>query len=45
MAKLTDEQVQEEIAYALGIQACLWGRPLMEYEITGTAALRRAGRG
>lgn len=36
---MADEQVREEVAYALGVEACLWGRPLVEYEKTLAAGL------
>ena len=34
MEKMTSEQIKEERAYATGIQALLWGRPLIEYNRT-----------
>ena len=33
-AKLSTEQIKEERAYTAGIQALVWGRPLMEYNKT-----------
>lgn len=30
-------------AYALGVEACLWGRPLVELAITFTAVLKAGG--
>jgi hypothetical protein len=39
----SDEQVREEAAYVLGVQACLWGRPLVEYHKTTAAALHAGG--
>ncbi|MDW8850794.1 DUF1214 domain-containing protein [Flavobacterium sp. MMLR14_040] len=32
--KLSSDQIKEERAYATGIQALLWGRPLVEYATT-----------
>jgi hypothetical protein len=40
---LTHEQIKEEHAYALGIQAILWGRPLAESLTTHGAALKVGG--
>lgn len=41
--RMSDEQVREEAAYALGVQACLWGRPLVELAITLPAMLKAGG--
>ena len=38
--KLTSEQAREERAYAVGIQAALWGRPLAEYLHTNYDAVK-----
>ena len=37
------ESAREELAYTLGVQACLWGRPLVEYHKTEVAALAVGG--
>jgi hypothetical protein len=37
------EQVREEAAYTLGVQACLWGRPLVELAITLPTMLKAGG--
>ena len=42
-ADFSDERVREESAYALGVEACLWGRPLVEYHTTLAAGLKAGG--
>lgn len=37
---MSDQEIREEAAYALGVEACLWGRPLVEYAVTFAAALK-----
>ncbi len=41
--ELTYEQTKEELAYSLGFQACLWGRPLCEYMETIYPAMKNGG--
>jgi hypothetical protein len=43
--KLTSEQAREERAYATGIQAALWGRPLVLYTKTHHAGLKAGAVG
>jgi hypothetical protein len=38
-ANLSPEQIKEERAYATGIQALLWGRPLVEYATSTKVAV------
>ena len=40
---MSDQEIREEAAYALGVQACLWGLPLVEYAVTLAAALKAGG--
>jgi hypothetical protein len=40
---MTPGQAREETAYALGIQAYLWGLPFSEYGKTVAAALKAGG--
>jgi len=42
-AKLSAEQAREETAYALGVQAYLWGVPLVEYSHTLAAGTKVDG--
>ena len=39
------EQAREERAYAVGIQALLWGRPLIMYQKTASAGIKAGGVG
>ena len=39
-SEFSAEQAREERAYALGVQAALWGKPSVEYVNTTYAALR-----
>lgn len=41
--RISAEQVREEAAYALGVEACLWGRPLVELAITLPVMLKAGG--
>ena len=42
---MTPEQVQEELAYAAGVQVALWGRTLVDYVHTLAAGLKAKGIG
>jgi hypothetical protein len=42
-ATMTSEKAREENAYSLGIQACLWGTPLLEYGHTAPRTLQVGG--
>ncbi len=37
---MTSDQAKEEMAYSIGLQAAIWGRPLAEYVDTNYAALK-----
>lgn len=39
----TTLDAREELAYSLGLQACLWGRPLIEYAITTARSAQADG--
>ncbi len=43
--KMSVEQIDEEKAYAAGIQVALWGRPLVDNVMTLSAALKAKGVG
>jgi len=43
--QMTAEQIQEEQAYAAGVQVALWGRPLVDYVHTSAAGLKAKGIG